>query len=148
MRWKWTTATRPAPTRLPWPSGGTEEQPALYLDENMFYNWKCLGSLTPLPRGKVMPKLAKMGIPMTILTELSSTQLTEILCLVCIILYDTKAQGMGIPHYVPGPYRNRALTSDMALEKIRLTFPATHFSILRNPDFFSVDILACEPHLV
>ena len=50
---------------------GTEEQPALYLDENMFYNWKCLGSLTPLPRGKVMPKLAKMGIPMTILTELT-----------------------------------------------------------------------------
>ena len=91
---------------------GTEEQPALYLDESFFYNWKCLGSLTPLPRGKVMPKLERMGIPMTILQELSSTQLTKILCLVCIILYDTKVQDKEIPHYVPGPYRNRALTSD------------------------------------
>ena len=39
---------------------GTEEQPDLYLHETMFYNWKRLGSLTPLPRGKVLPKLAKM----------------------------------------------------------------------------------------
>ena len=45
---------------------------------------------------------------------------------------------MGIPHYVPGPCRNRALTSDMAMEKIRPT-SAAHFSILRNPDFFTVD---------
>ena len=67
---------------------GTEEQPAIYLDESLFYKWKRLGSLT-LPRGKVVPKLSKMGIPMTILNELSSTQLTEVLCLVCIILYDT-----------------------------------------------------------
>ena len=72
---------------------GTKEQPTLYLDENMFNNWKCLGSLTPLPRGKLMPKLAKMGIPMTILRELLYTQLAEILCLVCIILYDAKVQG-------------------------------------------------------
>ena len=26
---------------------GTEEQPALYPDESFFYNWKCMGSLTP-----------------------------------------------------------------------------------------------------
>ena len=85
-----------------------------------------------------MPKPERMGIPMTILTEMSSTQLTEILCLVCIILYDTKVQDKGIPQYVPGPYRNRALTSDMAMEKIRLTSPAAYFSILRNPEFFTV----------
>ena len=42
-------------------------QPAFYMDERLFYNWKCLGSRTPLPRGKVLPKLAKMGIPMTII---------------------------------------------------------------------------------
>ena len=24
---------------------GTDEQPALHLDENFFYNWKCVGSL-------------------------------------------------------------------------------------------------------
>ena len=47
---------------------GTNEQPALYLDESLFYTWKCVGSLTPLPRGKVMPKLAKMYIRMTIPT--------------------------------------------------------------------------------
>ena len=50
---------------------------------------------------------------MTILQELSSTQLTEILCLVCIILYDTKVQDKGIPHYVPEPYTNRSQTSDL-----------------------------------
>ena len=55
---------------------GTEVQPDIYMDESLFYNWKRLGSRTPLPRGKVLPKLAKMGIPMTLLNELSSTQLT------------------------------------------------------------------------
>ena len=50
-----------------------------------------------------MPKLERMGIPITILVELSSSQLTEILYLVCIILYDTKVQDKGIPHYVPEP---------------------------------------------
>ena len=34
---------------------GTEVHSALYLDDNMFYNWKRLSSLTPLPRGKVLP---------------------------------------------------------------------------------------------
>ena len=98
-----------------------------------------MGSLTPLPRGKVMPKLERMGIPMTILQELSSTQLTEILCLVC--MYDTKVHDKGIPDYVHEPYRNRSLTSDMAMEKTRLTSPAAYFCILRNPEFFSVDRL-------
>ena len=79
-----------------------------------------------------MPKPERMGIPMTILTEMSSTQLTEILCLVCI---------KGIPQYVPGPYRNRALTSDMAMEKIRLTSPAAYFSNLTYPELFTVDRL-------
>ena len=53
---------------------------------------------------KVMPKLAKMGIPMTILDKLSSTQLTEVLCLVLVILYHTRVQEMGLPHYVPDCY--------------------------------------------
>ena len=48
----------------------------------------------------------------------SNMPLTEILCLVCIILYDTKVQNKGIPHYVPEPYRNRSLTSDIAMAKI------------------------------
>ena len=29
----------------------------------------------------------------------------------------------------------------MAMEKIRLTSPAAHFSMMRNPDFFTVDRL-------
>ena len=73
--------------------------------------------------------------------ELSSTQLTEILCFVCIILYDTKVQDKGISHYVPEQNRNRSLTSDMAMGKIRLTSPAAYFCILRNHEFFSVDRL-------
>ena len=89
-------------------------KPAIYLDENYFYNWKCAGSLIPLHRGKSMPNLERMGIPITILVELSFTQLTEILCLVCIILYDTKVHAKGIPHYVLEPFRNRYLTLDMA----------------------------------
>ena len=91
-----------------------EVQPAIYLD------WKCVGSLTPLPRGKSMPKLERMGNLITILVKLTSTMLTEIPCLVCRILYDTNIQDKGIPHYVPETYRNVSLTADMAMEKIRL----------------------------
>ena len=120
-------------------------QPANYLDKSLFYNWKRLGSLTPLPRGQVLPKLSKMGIQdgyprwaskmgisMTILNKISSTQLTEVMCLVCVILYDTKVQKTGMPDYVPDPYRNRAMSSDMAMEKIRLISSAVYFNILRN----------------
>jgi hypothetical protein len=125
---------------------GTEIQPAFYMDESLFYNWRRLGSRTPLPRGKVLPKLAKMGIPMTILNGLSSTQLSEVLCLICVILYDTRAQKMGVPDYVPGPYRkrrdrNRSVSADMAMEKIILISPAVYFNILRNMDLFTVDSL-------
>ena len=38
-------------------------------------------------RTKSMMQLAKMGITMTLLNKLSSTQLTEVLCLVCVILH-------------------------------------------------------------
>ena len=81
---------------------GTEIQPAFYMDESLFYNWRRLGSRTPLPRGKVLPKLAKMGIPMTILNGLSSIQLSEVMCLICVILYDTRAQKKDVPDYIPG----------------------------------------------
>ena len=81
---------------------GTEIQPAFYMDESLLYNWRRLGSRTPLPRGKVLPKLAKMGIPMTILNGLSSTQLSEVMCLICVILYDTRAQKKDVPYYIPG----------------------------------------------
>ena len=67
-----------------------------------------------------MPKLERMGIPITILVKLTFTQLTEILCLVCRILNNTKVQDKWIPHYVPDSYRNLSLTVDMAMEKIRL----------------------------
>ena len=104
---------------------GTEIQPAFYMDERLLYNWRRLGSRTPLPRGKVLPKLAKMGIPfpMTILNWLSSTQLSEVMCLICVILYDTRAQKKGVPDYIPGPYRkrrdwNKSVSTDMAMEKI------------------------------
>ena len=43
---------------------------------------------------------------MTPKTLASNRPLTEILCLVCIILYDTKVQDKGIPHYFPESYRN------------------------------------------
>ena len=97
-----------------------QSQPAVYLDDSYFYNWKCVGSLTHLPRGNSRPKLERMGIPNTILVKLTSTMLTEIPCLVCRILYDTNIQDKGIPHYVPETYRNVSLTADMAMEKIRL----------------------------
>ena len=89
--------------------------------ESLFYKWKRLGSRTPLPRGKVLPKLAKMA--MTILNAFSSTQLSEVMCLICVILYDTGAQKMGVPDYFPGPYRkrrdkNRSMSADMTMEKI------------------------------
>ena len=54
-------------------------QPDMYLDEHSFYNWKCVGSLTPLARGKGMPKLETMGIPITMLVKLTLTMLTAIL---------------------------------------------------------------------
>ena len=88
-----------------------------------------------------MPKLERMAIPITILVKLTPTQLSEILCLVCRMLYNTKIQDKGIPHYVPESYRNLSLTADMAMEKIRLTSPAAHFCILRNLEFLSVDRL-------
>ena len=44
-----------------------------------------------------MSKLERMRIQSTILVKLNSIQLTEILCLVCRILYNTKVQDKGIP---------------------------------------------------
>ena len=57
---------------------------------------------------------------------------------------------MGVPDYVPGPYRkrrdrNRSVSADMAMEKIILTSPAVYFNILRNMDFFTVDRLGVNP---
>ena len=98
-------------------------------------------TLTPIGRAKVLPKLAKIGIPMTILDRLTSTQLTEVLCMFIIILYHTKVQEMGIPHYITSCYRRADLTAAMAMEKIRYIFPALHFNILRNMDFFKEDRL-------
>ena len=80
---------------------GTEVQPDIFLDEDLFFNCKHQCTLTQLARAKVMPKLAKMGIPMTILVKLTSTQLTEVLYMVIVILYHSKAQEMDIPHYIP-----------------------------------------------
>ena len=57
-------------------SRGQELQPAMYLDECFFYNWKCVGSLTPLKRCKSMPKLERMGIPIMMLVKLTSNSLT------------------------------------------------------------------------
>ena len=48
----------------------------MYLDECFFYNWKCVGSLTPLKRCKSMPKLERMGIPIMMLVKLTSNSLT------------------------------------------------------------------------
>ena len=61
----------------------------------------------------MVPKLLKQGIPTYILLQLSSAQLSEMLYLMQRILYETKAQEQGVPHYLPGPYRNKDLTSEM-----------------------------------
>ena len=87
------------------------------------------------------------GPPMTLLAHQSAAQRTEILCLFCRVLYDTKAQEKGMPHYVPQPYRNRELTSTMAIEKIRHISPAAHFVIMRDVDFFTVDCLGVRVDL-
>ena len=116
-------------------SRGTEVQPDALLDEDFFYNWKRQLTLTPIGRAKVLPKLAKMGIPMTILDRLTSTQLTEVLCMIIIIIQ------LGLPHYIPACYRRADLTAAMAMEKIRYITPALHFNILKNIDFFTEDRL-------
>jgi hypothetical protein len=100
--------------------------------------------LKPLGRAKVTPKLLKQGIPTYILLQLSSAQLSEMLYLIQRILYETKAQQQGVPHYLTGPYRNQDLTTVMCLEKIWYLSPAAHFVILRNPNFFSVDRLGVQ----
>ena len=84
-----------------------------------------------------MPKLLKQGIPTYILLQLSSVQLSEMLYLIQRILYETQAQLLGVPHYLPGPRRNKDLTTVMCLEKI-------WYAILRNPSFFSVDRLGVQ----
>ena len=120
---------------------GSVVQPEIFLSEDFFYNWKRQCTLTPISRAKVFPKLSKMGIPMTILDRLTSIQLTEVLCMVIVILYHCKVQDLGIPHYIPECYSRADLTAAMAMEKIRLISPAVHFNILRNMDFFTEDRL-------
>ena len=85
------------------PARGWEAKdiPAEYLDTTYFYNFKKSGGLKPLARAKVTPKLKKQGIPLTILNDLSSAQLTEMLYIMCRVLYDTGAQPLGMPHYLP-----------------------------------------------
>ena len=123
---------------------GTKDIPSEFLDVEFFYNFKKSGGLKPLGRAKLMAKLLKQGIPMYILLELSSAQLSEMLYLIQRILYETKAQQQGVPHYLPGPYRNQDLTTEMCLEKIWYLSPAALFVILRNPSFFSVDRLGVQ----
>ena len=88
------------------PARGWEAKdiPAEYLDTSYFYNFKKTGGLKPLARAKVTPKLRKQGIPLTILNDLSSAQLTEMLYIMCRVLYDTGAQPLGMTHYLPGSY--------------------------------------------
>jgi hypothetical protein len=70
---------------------------------------------------------------MYILVELSVAQLSEMLYLIIRILFKTKAQLLGMPHYIPGPYRNKNLFTAMCLERIWYLSPAAYFVILRNP---------------
>jgi hypothetical protein len=122
----------------------SKDIPSEFLDVEYFYNFKKSGGLKPLGRDKVMPKLLKRGIPTYILLQLSSAQLAEMLYLIQRILFETKTQQQGVPHYLPGPYRNKDLTTVMCLEKIWYLSPAAHFAILRNPSFFSVDRLGVQ----
>jgi hypothetical protein len=92
----------------------------------------------------VVPKLLKQGIPSYILLQLSSAQLSEMLYFMQMILYETKTQEEGVLYYLPGPYRNKDLTSEMCLEKIWYLSPSAHFVIMRNPMFFSVDRLGVQ----
>jgi hypothetical protein len=54
---------------------------------------------------------------MIILVELSSAQLTELMYIIIRILFDTKAQQLGMPHYITGPYHNKNLTTTMCLQR-------------------------------
>ena len=56
---------------------GQEKQPAKFMDESLFYNWKCMGCLTPLKRCQIVPKLDRMSIPTIILQKLKSTSLMK-----------------------------------------------------------------------
>jgi hypothetical protein len=79
----------------------SKDIPLEYLDVAYFYNFKKNGGLKPLARVKVVPKLMKQGIPMYILLELSAAQQSEMLYLIIRILYETKAQLLGVQHYIP-----------------------------------------------
>jgi hypothetical protein len=63
-----------------------KDTPPEYLDDSFFYNFKKSGGLKPLQRANVLPKLSKQGIPMIILVELSSAQLTEMMYIFCRVL--------------------------------------------------------------
>jgi hypothetical protein len=58
--------------------------------------------------------------------------------LIIRILYETKTQLLGVPHYIPGPYCNKDLSTVMCLEKIWYLSPAAQFFI------FTVDRLGIQ----
>jgi hypothetical protein len=92
---------------------GTGVQPEIFLREDFFFNWERQCTSTPISWAKVLPNLSEMGIPMTILDRLTSTQLTKVLSMVIVILYHCKVQELGIPHYIHMCYRRADLTAAM-----------------------------------
>ena len=65
----------------------------------------------------------------------------EMMCLFTRVLYNTGAQPLGIPTWVPECYWNAKLTSSLIMEKIQVANPQGYFTILRDLDFFRVDKL-------
>ena len=119
------------------------------LNTALFYNWKANGSQTPIKRAKTTPMLERTKIPFTMLLQLTSTNLMDIRCFFCRMLYDCSIQGQGVSHYVPQSYRSVALTAELAMEKIRQYISsAIHFCILRNPEFFMVNRLMTLKQMV
>ena len=92
----------------------------------------------------MVPKLRKMGLKRTTVASLSMGQKMELMCLMARLLYDTKAQPLGIPSWVPKCYLNAGLTSKLIMEKIQATTPQGFFTILRDLDFFQVDKLGIK----
>ena len=113
--------------------------PSKFRNWAYFTNWKASGGVKPLITERMVPKLGKMGLKKTTVSSLSVGQKMEMLWLLAWVLYNTVAQPLGIPSWVPECYKNKQLTNSLIMEKIQVVTPHGYFTILRDLDFFRTD---------
>jgi hypothetical protein len=124
---------------------GTSSLPSRLMDSRIFHVWGKKTSQASFKRGKLLPKLERMGLPMEHLEGLNSNMLSEVFCLFCKILWNKGAQRQGVPDYMPKCYMSEQLTTKLCLEKLAFLSPLIHSLIMAKVDFFSVDRMAVNP---